>query len=71
MTERRLAARYTIIIEAAGGNFSAYVPALQGCVATGSDPAETEVAIRDAIQFHLQGLREDGPPIPPPSRLIE
>jgi len=57
--------RYAIVIEAAGANFSGYVPDLPGCVATGATPEETEQAIREAIEFHLEGLREDGTPIPP------
>lgn len=57
--------RYAIVIEAAGTNFSGYVPDLPGCVATGATPEETEQAIREAIEFHLEGLRADGTPIPP------
>lgn len=58
--------RYAIVIEDAGGNYSAYVPDLPGCVATGSTIEETEVAIREAIAFHLEGLRADKLPIPKP-----
>ena len=57
--------RYAIIIERADDNFSAYVPDLPGCVATGATLEETEQAIREAIEFHLDGLREDGEQIPP------
>ena len=63
--------RYAIVIENAGTNYSAYVPDLPGCVATGATPAEVEGHIREAIEFHLQGLREDGAPIPPPSSTVE
>jgi predicted RNase H-like HicB family nuclease len=63
--------RYAIVIENAGGNFSAYVPDLPGCVATGATPEEAEQAIRGAIVFHLDGLREDGRPIPAPSSRVE
>lgn len=63
--------RYAVVIEAAGANFSAYVPDLPGCVATGSTPEETEGAIREAIEFHLEGLREDGAPVPMPSSRVE
>ncbi|HEU4652794.1 MAG TPA: type II toxin-antitoxin system HicB family antitoxin [Steroidobacteraceae bacterium] len=63
--------RYAIVIENAGGNYSAYVPDLPGCVATGATIQETELAIREAIEFHLEGLREDGHPIPPPSSRVE
>ena len=63
--------RYAVVIENAGSNFSAYVPDLPGCVATAATLAETEAAIREAIEFHLDGLREDGSPIPPPSSKVE
>ena len=63
--------RYAVVIEDAGSNFSAYVPDLPGCVATGATVAEAEVAIREAIEFHLEGLREDGSTIPPPSSKVE
>jgi predicted RNase H-like HicB family nuclease len=65
------AMRCAVVIENAGSNFSAYVPDLPGCVATGATLADTEAAIRDAIEFHLDGLREDGSPIPPPSSKVE
>jgi predicted RNase H-like HicB family nuclease len=65
------AMRYAVVIENAGSNFSAYVPDLPGCVATGGTLAEAEGAIREAIEFHLDGLREDGSPIPPPSSKVE
>ena len=63
--------RYAVVIESAGSNFSAYVPDLPGCVATGATLSEAESAIREAIEFHLDGLREDGSPIPPPSSKVE
>ncbi|MBK8768187.1 MAG: type II toxin-antitoxin system HicB family antitoxin [Burkholderiaceae bacterium] len=63
--------RYAIVIDKAGGNFSAYVPDLPGCVATGATIAEIEVAIREAIEFHLDGMREDGEPIPVPSSRVD
>ena len=63
--------RYAVVIEIAGGNFSAYVPDLPGCVATGQNVAETEAAIREAIEFHLEGMREDGAPIPQPTSRID
>ena len=63
--------RYAVVIENAGSNFSAYVPDLPGCVATGATLSEAEGAIREAIEFHLDGLREDGSPIPPPSSKVE
>ena len=63
--------RYAIVIEKAGSNFSAYVPDLPGCVATGVTVVETEREIREAIEFHLAGLREDGAPIPEPSSYVD
>ncbi len=59
--------RYAVVIERADGNYSAYVPDLPGCVATGSTPDEVEQNIREAIRFHVDGLREDGLPIPQPT----
>lgn len=63
--------RYAIVIEQAETNFSAYVPDLPGCVATGESVSETEQAIREAIQFHLEGLRADNLPIPTASSLVD
>lgn len=56
--------RYAIVIERAENNYSAYVPDLPGCVATGNTVQEVETEIREAITFHLDGLREDGIAIP-------
>jgi predicted RNase H-like HicB family nuclease len=63
--------RYAIVIEKANNNYSAYVPDLPGCVATGATVEEAESQIREAIEFHLEGLREDGTPIPQPSSRVE
>ena len=63
--------RYAIVIEQAAANFSAYVPDLPGCVATGNTIEEVEEQIREAIAFHLEGLREDGAPVPPPVSHVE
>ncbi|CAG0998944.1 hypothetical protein BURK2_02862 [Burkholderiales bacterium] len=63
--------RYAIVIEKADNNFSAYVPDLPGCIATGATVAETEASIREAIEFHREGMREDGLPIPQPSSQVE
>lgn len=52
--------RYAIVIEKAENNFSAYVPDLPGCVATGGSVEEVEMTIKEAIAFHLEGMREDG-----------
>jgi len=67
--------RYAVVIERAEGNFCAYVPDLPGCVAIGATvaeaEAEAEAEIRDAIEFHLEGLREGCLPIPAPSSRVE
>jgi predicted RNase H-like HicB family nuclease len=63
--------RYAVVIERAESNFSAYVPDLPGCVTTGDTLEEIERNIREAIAFHLDGLREDGLPIPVPSTVVE
>ena len=65
------AVRYAIVIEKAAGNYSAYVPDLPGCVATGSTIEETERGIREAIHFHLEGMRDDGTPIPQPTSRVD
>jgi predicted RNase H-like HicB family nuclease len=59
--------RYAIVIEKAENNYSAYVPDLPGCVATGATVQEVEAQIRDAIAFHIEGLRENGDVVPTPS----
>jgi len=63
--------RYAVVIEKAEGNYSAYVPDLPGCVATGESVKATEENIRAAIRFHIDGLREDHLPIPEPSAIAE
>jgi predicted RNase H-like HicB family nuclease len=63
--------RYAIIIEKAEGNFSAYVPDLPGCVATGDTIESVEREIREAIRFHIAGLKEDGLPVPQPTTIAE
>ncbi len=63
--------RYTIVVERAGNNYSAYLPDLPGCVATGTTLEETEQLIREAVELHLDGLREDGLPIPQPLSQVE
>ena len=62
--------RYAIVIEAAGNNYSAYVPDLPGCVATGQTVKETEQSIREAIEFHVEGLRAENLPVPPASSRV-
>jgi len=63
--------RYAVIIEQAEGNYSAYVPDLPGCITTGNSLIEIEQNIREAIAFHIEGLREEGLPIPTPSTVVE
>lgn len=59
--------RYLIIIEHGEHNLSAYVPDLPGCVTTGGTRDEVIARMREAIELHLQGMREDGEPIPEPN----
>jgi predicted RNase H-like HicB family nuclease len=63
--------KYAVVIEKAASNYSAYVPDLPGCVATGQTIEETEQQLREAIEFHLDGLREDGLPIPAPASYVD
>jgi predicted RNase H-like HicB family nuclease len=63
--------RYAVVIEKAPGNYSAYVPDLPGCVATGLTLSEVESEISEAIAFHIEGMVEDGLPIPPPASQVE
>jgi predicted RNase H-like HicB family nuclease len=63
--------RYAVVIEDAGTNLAAYVPDLPGCVATGDSREEVEQLIREAIVLHLEGIVEDGLPIPEPSSRVE
>ena len=63
--------RYALVIENAGANYSAYVPDLPGCVVTGATVGETEQQIREAIEFHIEGMRADGSPVPPPSSRMD
>jgi predicted RNase H-like HicB family nuclease len=63
--------RYAVVVEKAEGNYSAYVPDLPGCVATGETVATVEQEIRAAIRFHIDGLEADGLPIPAPSSIAE
>ncbi|MFP4521871.1 MAG: type II toxin-antitoxin system HicB family antitoxin [Fibrobacterota bacterium] len=63
--------RFLVIIEKAGKNYSAYSPDLPGCVATGGSREEAEKNIYEAISLHLEGLTEDGEPIPEGSSSAE
>jgi predicted RNase H-like HicB family nuclease len=58
--------KYLIVIEKTDSGFSAYSPDLPGCVSTGRSQEEVEKNMREAIAFHLDGLREEGQPVPEP-----
>ncbi len=62
---------YLVVIEKAESNYSAYLPDLPGCVATGETPEETMKNISKAIEMHLRGLKEDGQPLPVPTARAE
>ena len=63
--------RYAVVIEQAGPGFSAYVLDVPGCVSTGTTTEETQTAIREAIEFHLEGMKQDGTPIPLSSSRVD
>lgn len=63
--------RYAVVIERLATGFSAYVPDLPGCIATGASIDEVELRIREAILFHIEGLKQDGAVVPPPSSQVE
>ena len=63
--------KYAVIIEAGEHNYSAYVPDLPGCIATGKTLEEVTQVMREAIAFHIEGLREEGLSVPPPTSLCE
>jgi predicted RNase H-like HicB family nuclease len=63
--------RFLIVVEKAGQNYSAYAPDLPGCVATGATREETENRMYEAIQLHIEGLKEDGLPIPTSTSVAE
>ena len=63
--------KYAVVIEKARSNYSAYVPDLPGCLATGSTIEEVERKIREAIEFHIEGMRQDGESVPEPSSSVE
>lgn len=58
--------RYLVIIEEAESGFSAFLPDIPGCIATGASRDEVENAMQEGVEFHLEGLRESGEPVPPP-----
>jgi predicted RNase H-like HicB family nuclease len=63
--------RYAMIIETGQRNYSAYLPDLPGCVATGKTIEEVRERMREAIELHIAGMREDGLPIPEPTSLAD
>ena len=65
------ARKYAVVIERAVNNYSADVPDLPGCISVGDTIEETERNIRDAIALHVDGLREEGQPVPAPSTIVE
>jgi predicted RNase H-like HicB family nuclease len=58
--------RYLIVIEQTEGGYASYSPDLPGCVSTGKTREEAELNMREAIEFHIDGLREEGYPVPKP-----
>jgi predicted RNase H-like HicB family nuclease len=63
--------RFAVIIERGENNYSAYSPDLPGCVTTGKTPKETLAKMRDAMEFHLEGLRSEGQAIPIPKSIAD
>ncbi|MFB3917835.1 MAG: type II toxin-antitoxin system HicB family antitoxin [Terriglobales bacterium] len=63
--------KYAVIYEKTGTGYSSYVPDLPGCVAAGATLEETAQLIREAVEMHLEGIREDGDPIPEPSTVAD
>ena len=63
--------KYAVVVEKAENNYSAYVPDLPGCIATGKTKAEVTRNLRETIAFHIEGLREDGLPVPEPQAFTE
>ena len=63
--------KYAVVIERSETGYGAYVPDLPGCIAVAETFAETERLIREAVEFHLEGFREDGIPVPEPSTVAQ
>ncbi len=63
--------KYAIVIEDAGSNYSAYSPDVPGCITTGATIEETKRNMIEALEFHLEGLKEDGLPLPKPSSDVD
>lgn len=62
--------RYAVIIERGEQNYGAYLPDLPGCVAVGDTVEEVERLIKEAVELHIQGMREDGLPVPKPTSVL-
>lgn len=62
--------KYAVIIEKGPENYGAYAPDLPGCVAVGESRKEAVMLMREAIEFHIDGMKEDGLPVPAPSSLV-
>ena len=63
--------RYAIVIEKADNNYSAYVPDVPGCIATGTTVDEVKRNLAEALQFHFEGMRADGDSVPTPSSTVD
>jgi predicted RNase H-like HicB family nuclease len=63
--------RYLIVIEKAGNNYGAYAPDVDGCIATGDTVQDTTDMMREALEFHFQGMAEDGDQIPEPAAIVD
>jgi len=63
--------RYLVVVEKGPSSYGAHVPDLPGCIAAGETKEEVLSLIREAIEFHIEGLKQDGQPIPPPSSTSE
>lgn len=59
--------KYLIVMERTGTGYAAYVPDLPGCITTGRSPEEIRANVREAIELHVEGLREEGLPVPEPA----
>ena len=62
--------KYLVIYEKTATEYSAYAPDLPGCITTGGTLQETESMMKEAIEFHIEGLRQDGLPVPEPSTVV-
>ena len=63
--------QYLVVIEKCASSYGAYVPDLPGCIAVGETRAQVSRLIHEAIEFHIEGLLEDGQPVPPPASQAE